>query len=101
MENITLKQCGLYTVAETAALLETDIHRVYDLIRAGLLPALKLGGYKIRPATLEAFLEAHEGYDMSNPLNPVPLKSNLVSRQEGKLQKRPQSANAVGAESDT
>lgn len=75
MKNIIVKQGGLYSVAEAAALLETDVHRVYDLIRAGLLPALKLGGYKIRPAALEAFLEAHEGYDMSNPLNPVPLQS--------------------------
>ncbi len=35
MENITVKQGGLYTVAETAALLQTNVHRVYDLIHAG------------------------------------------------------------------
>ena len=77
MENITVKQGGLYTVAETAALLQTNVHRVYDLIHAGLISALKLGGYKIRPAALEAFLEKHEGYDMSDPQNPMPLESVL------------------------
>lgn len=81
MEDITVKQGGLYTVAEAATLLRTNVHRIYDLINAGLLPALKLGGYKIRPAALEAFLETHEGYDMSDPLNLTPLKSCAAAKQ--------------------
>ena len=34
----------LYTVTEVAEILKVGKNRVYDLIKAGLLPALKLGG---------------------------------------------------------
>ena len=33
----------LYTVKEVSRILKVNVHKVYDLIRAGLLPALKLG----------------------------------------------------------
>ena len=45
----------LYTVKETAKIMKVNVHRVYDLIRAGLLPALKLGSIKIRKESLEEF----------------------------------------------
>ncbi len=63
----------LYTVAETAELLKTGVNTVYELIRAGLLPVLKLGGYKVRRISLLEFLERYEGYDLSDPLNIKPL----------------------------
>ena len=54
---------------------------MYTLIKTGLLPALKLGSYKIRKETLmrlypdgeagyKAFLKnKYEGYDLTNPLD--------------------------------
>lgn len=70
---VTVKCGGLYTINEVAELLGTSAQQVYKLISAGLIPALKLGRLKIRPAALEAFLEKYEGYDLSDPSNPQPL----------------------------
>lgn len=47
----------LYTVSEVAKLIKCNTNYVYDLIRKGFLPALKLGSYKVRQAALLEFLE--------------------------------------------
>lgn len=57
----------LYTVSEVAKLIKCNTNYVYDLIRKGFLPALKLGSYKIRRTALLEFLEKYEGYDLTNP----------------------------------
>ncbi len=57
----------LYTVKEVSQLIHTNQAYVYSLIKAGLLPALKLGSYKIRKETLERFLAEYEGRDLTNP----------------------------------
>lgn len=56
----------LYTVAETAKLLKTNSNYVYELIKRGLLPALKLGSYKVRKTALTNFLEKNEGKDLTD-----------------------------------
>lgn len=56
----------LYTVAETAKLLKTNPNYVYELIRKGFLPALKLGSLKIREETLQDFLRLNEGKDLTD-----------------------------------
>lgn len=57
----------LYTVPEVSKLIKTNKTYVYELIKAGLLPVLKLGSYKIRKASLEEFLSRYEGKDITNP----------------------------------
>lgn len=57
----------IFTVKETAEILHTNKDYVYKLISSGLLPVLKLGSYKIRKTSLEAFLEQYEGYDLTDP----------------------------------
>jgi excisionase family DNA binding protein len=64
----------LYTVAEVAKLIKTNPAYVYELIKADLLPTLKLGSYKIRRTTLLEFLEKYEGKDLTDPNNIVDLK---------------------------
>lgn len=56
----------LYTVSETAKLLKTNSNYVYNLIKKGLLPALKLGSFKIRRTSLIEFLAKYEGQDLTN-----------------------------------
>ena len=56
----------LLTVKEVANLLKVNPHRVYDLIRIGILPALKLGSIKIRRRTLIEFLEKYDGMDLTD-----------------------------------
>ncbi len=58
----------VYTVKEVSEIIHTNQSYVYTLIKAGLLPALKLGSYKIRRETLLKFLKEYEGYDLTNPL---------------------------------
>ena len=60
MENI------LYTVDEEAKLLKTNNNYIYELIKRGLLPALKLGSYKIRKEALLEFLKTNEGKDLTD-----------------------------------
>lgn len=58
----------VFTVKEVSKIIHTNQTYVYSLIRAGLLPALKLGSYKIRRETLLNFLEKYEGDDLTDPL---------------------------------
>lgn len=64
----------LYTVAEVADILKCGTNFVYKLINTGQLKCLKLGHMKIRRSTLEDFLSKYEGYDLTDPTNPVQLE---------------------------
>ena len=59
----------LYTVKEVSELIHTNQAYVYTLIRAGLLPALKLCSYKVRKEARFVFLEANEGKNLNDPHN--------------------------------
>ncbi|KAB3534445.1 helix-turn-helix domain-containing protein [Alkaliphilus pronyensis] len=59
----------LYTVTEVAELIKSNQSYVYDLIKAGLLPALKLGSMKITRKDLLAFLDKYKGHDLADPYN--------------------------------
>ena len=59
----------LFTVAEVSKLLKTNTNYVYELIRKGFLPALKLGSFKIRKSALLEFLEKYEGQDLTDLSN--------------------------------
>lgn len=57
----------LYTVRETAEILKTNVEYVHKLRKAGLLPFLKLGCYKVREDSLKEFLATYEGMDLTDP----------------------------------
>lgn len=57
----------LYTVKEVSVIMHTNTGYVYQLISSGLLPALKLGSYKVRHITLMKFLDDYDGYDLTDP----------------------------------
>ena len=59
----------LYTVKEVSELIHTNPTYVYNLIKAGLLPVLKLGSYKVRRESLNKFLADYEGKDLTDPNN--------------------------------
>ena len=59
----------LYTVKEVAELLKTNIDYVHKLRKAGLLPFLKIGQYKVRKQSLELFLKRYEGKDLTDPFD--------------------------------
>ncbi|MCL2798008.1 MAG: helix-turn-helix domain-containing protein [Firmicutes bacterium] len=63
----------LYTVKEVAAILKTNIDYIHKLRKAGLLRFLKLGQFKVRKETLEEFLQKFDGYDLTDPLNVIPI----------------------------
>ncbi len=56
----------LYSVAEVGKILGIGKVRVYQLIKEGYLPAMNLGGLKVRKETLDSFLEKYEGYDFKD-----------------------------------
>ena len=49
----------LYTVKEASKVLKVNTDSVYDLVRKGQLPALRLGAMKIRETDLERFIEKY------------------------------------------
>lgn len=59
----------LYTVKEVSELLKTNVDYVHKLRKAGLLPFLKVGQYKVRKEALTAFLSQYEGKDITDPFN--------------------------------
>ncbi len=67
----------LYNVKEIAALLKTNVDYVHRLRKAGLLPFLKLGQYKVRKQALERFLAEYEGKDLTDPFSVKELNYNV------------------------
>lgn len=61
----------LYTVPQVAELIHTNQNYVGALINSGILPYLKMGHRKIRKSALDNFLEKWEGWDLTDPYNPV------------------------------
>ena len=57
----------VYTVKEAAKVMKSHPTYVYELIKAGLIPVLKLGSYKIRKESLVDFLKKYEGKDLTDP----------------------------------
>lgn len=70
----------LYTVKEVAELIKTNPAYVYRLIKAGLLPVLKLGNIKVRKVALMNFLEKYEGKDLTHvdDIKDLDLQQNLT-----------------------
>jgi len=56
----------LYTVKEVAKILKVNVHKVYELIQIGILPALKLGTLKVRKESLLKFIASYEGMDLTD-----------------------------------
>ena len=56
----------IYTVQEVARILHSSPNYIYELIRKGYLPAIKLGSLKVLKTTLERFLIQNEGKDLSD-----------------------------------
>ena len=56
----------IYTVQEVASILHSSPNYIYELIRKGYLPAIKIGSLKVLKTTLERFLIQNEGKDLSD-----------------------------------
>lgn len=72
----------IYTVKEVSKILKVNVHKVYDLIKVGLLPALKLGSLKVREESLNEFIAKYDGYDLTDFNNPVKLDLQSVAEKE-------------------
>lgn len=69
----------LYTVIEVSKILRIGKNKVYELIELGLLPALNLGGLKVRKEALEKFLADYEGFDLSDLKNIKKLEIQTIT----------------------
>ena len=76
MKDVSECESVLYTVKEIAMLLKTNVDYVHKLRKAGLLPFLKLGQYKVRRQALLDFLSKYEGKDLTNPFDVKELDDN-------------------------
>ena len=66
---INIESSMLFTVAEVAEILKTNVDYVHKLRKAKLLPFIKLGSYKVRKEALQEFLREYEGKDVTKPFN--------------------------------
>lgn len=69
----------LYTVQEAAKLLKIGRNKVYDLLHAGLLPCMNLGGWKIRREAILKFLDIYENHDLSDLSNIHPISLDKIA----------------------
>lgn len=76
MKGVSPSDNILFTVKEVAILLKTNVDYVHKLRKAGLLPFLKLGQYKVRKEALLEFLNRYEGKDLTNPFDIKELDHN-------------------------
>ena len=72
----------LFTVIEVSKLIKTSPDYVYKLINLELLPALKLGSYKVRKTALLKFLEDNEGKDLTDPTKIKYLRGETSNEEE-------------------
>lgn len=72
----------LFTVKEVSKLIKTSPDYVYKLINLELLPALKLGSYKVRKTALLKFLEDNEGKDLTDPTKIKYLRGETSNEEE-------------------
>ena len=56
----------VYTVHEVSNILHSSPNYIYELIKKGYLPAIKLGSLKVLKSSLEKFLIQNEGKDLSD-----------------------------------
>lgn len=56
----------LYTPHEVQQILRIGRNTIYSLLKSGILPSMKIGGYKIRKSELEAFVEKYQGFNLSD-----------------------------------
>jgi len=68
---------AVYSIKEVSSMLRINTGLAYQLVKCGLLPAIKLGSLKVRKAALDDFLVRYEGYDL-NDLTDIHLL-NFVS----------------------
>ena len=66
MSQIVKEEKIIYTAQEVAKILHSSPNYIYELIRKGYLPAIKLGSLKVLKTTLERFLIQNEGKDLSD-----------------------------------
>lgn len=64
----------LYTVKEVSEIMKCNVDYVHRLRKAGLLPFIKLGCYKVRKESLEEFFKTWNGWDLTDPKNPRRLE---------------------------
>lgn len=72
----------VFTVKEVSKIIHTNQTYIYSLIKAGLLPALKLGSYKIRREALLDFLAKCED---NNPKDPLDFSINNENGGQGNI----------------
>ena len=60
MKDIQFENKKLYSVVEVGKILGIGKAKVYKLIKDGNLPAMNLGGLKVRKEALEDFLDGYE-----------------------------------------
>ena len=63
----------LYTVKEASKVLKVNPNKVYELINAGHISALKLGSIKVRVSELERFVNEFDGKDLTDLNNVKPF----------------------------
>lgn len=73
----------LLTVKEVAEYLKTSPAYIYKLHKSGILKFMKIGRLKVRESTFNSFLEKWDGYDLTDPNNPVPVDVNEIEEEEG------------------
>ena len=61
MKEIQFENKKLYSVGEVGKILGIGKARVYKLIKDGYLPAMNLGGLKVRRETIDDFLSKYDG----------------------------------------
>lgn len=71
----------LYTVKEVSEIIHTNTNYVYNLIRKGFLPAMKLGNYKIRAEALDEFLKESEGKNLTDLDAVTELPIDILSKE--------------------
>lgn len=71
----------LLSAKEVSKILKTDVNFVNEMIKAGILPYLKLRTRKVRRIALDEFMKKYEGWDISDPYHPIKI-DNIASNSD-------------------
>ena len=64
----------LLTIAEVGKVLGVGKNYANKLVQSGVIRGLKMNGMKVRRRELEAWMQAMDGMDLTDPYHPVPIQ---------------------------
>lgn len=74
----------VYSMYETAKILGTDVHNVYEFQKAGILHCIKIRSLKVSQKEIDRFIDWAQDKDLTDPWNVKEIDCGVCGRTEAR-----------------